>query len=51
MLFTGDFVGTPAFGALPGTVRTKNKRLEIRGAKDTIERLLVRHATVTLVVC
>lgn len=51
MLLTEDFLGTLVFSTLTGTVRTKNKRPEIRGAKDTIERLLVRNAIVTLVAC
>lgn len=50
-LFTGGALETPAPGVLTGTVRTKNKRLETRGAKYTLERLLVRQAIVTLAVC
>lgn len=41
MLFIGDLLET-------GTVRTKNKRFELREAKYTLERLLVRQAIVTL---
>lgn len=45
--FWGGLLKTPAHGALTGTVRTNNKRLEIRGAKYTLETLLVRQAIVT----
>lgn len=33
MLFIGDPLETPAFGAWTRIVKTKNKRLEIRGSK------------------
>lgn len=50
-LFIGGLLETPAPGVLTGTMKALNKRVEIRGAKYTLERLLVRQATVTLAVC
>lgn len=49
-LFIGNLLETPTSGTLTRTVRTKNKRLEIREAKYILERLLERETSVTLTV-
>jgi hypothetical protein len=40
MLFIGDLLVSPAFAALTRTMKTENKRLQIRGTKYILEGVL-----------